>query len=445
MKGWLLLFIFICPALYSQDLVTRDVATGFDTPWEILWGPDNHIWMTERIGNINRVNPETGAVQQLITISEVFEGGERGLMGLALHPDFPATPLVYAGFTYGSSTTTVKVVSYEYNGSGLVNQRTIIDNIAGSSTHDGCRLFISGDKLFITTGDAQQLSRPQDPSSKNGKILRLNLDGSIPTDNPISGNPLWSLGHRNPQGLVIINGIIYSSEHGPNNDDEVNLIQKNGNYGWPDVEGFCDDPGELNFCQQNSVKEPMRAWTPTLAVAGLDYYNAPLIPRFRNSLLMVSLKAGRLTQLKLNESGTAITEELTIYDNNFGRLRDLCVAPDGRVFFATSNRDGRGSPKPGDDRIIEIKPEGTVVPTETLEGSIVIPNPVDSGRNGNVNFPFPGNYDLKVYDLKGKKLLESSVTNARSAKLATSALPAGVYVLVISSGESEAVKKFVIR
>ncbi len=314
----------------AQSLQSRNVATGFDTPWEILWGPDNYIWMTERVGKVSRVNPETGVVQQIATIPEVFEGGERGLMGMVLHPDFPSNPSVFLAYTYGSSSTTVKVVRFQYSGGTLVSPVTIIDNITGNSTHDGCRLLIHNNKLFITTGDAQQQDRPQNPSSTNGKILRLNLDGSIPSDNPVAGNPYWSLGHRNPQGLVVANGIMYSSEHGPNNDDEVNIITKSANYGWPDVQGFCDSPAEQTFCTANNVTEPIRAWTPTLAVAGIDYYNHSLIPELANSLLMVSLKAGKLTQLKLNPAAATI---FAIFSQVALASSSVCVA-------ATSSCDG---------------------------------------------------------------------------------------------------------
>lgn len=429
----------------AQTLQSRNVATGFDTPWEILWGPDNHIWMTERIGKINRVDPETGTVETLLVVTEVFEGNERGLMGLALHPDFPSNPSVYAAYTYGTSTTTVKVVQYQYNGTQLVSPVIIIDNISGNSTHDGCRLFIDNNKLFITTGDAQQQSRPQNPASTNGKVLRLNLDGTIPSDNPVTGNPYWSLGHRNPQGLVVANGIMYSSEHGPDSDDEVNIITKNGNFGWPDVYGFCDDPGEITFCQQNNVVEPIKAWTPTLAVAGIDYYNQSLIPEFANSLLMVSLKAGRLTQLKLNGAGTAVTQEKTIVNNTYGRLRDICVSPDGRVFIATSNKDGRGNPGPNDDRIIELKPQGSGISKLTLESAIVFPNPIDSGKPLKFALPTAGNYTVQLFDQKGKQLKKLDLINASSCTMDLTGIAKGVYMLKITQGSTSVVKRLIIQ
>ncbi len=444
--SWLLL-VFVSLSSFAQNLETRTVAGNFDTPWEILWGQDNHIWMTERIGNVNRINPETGETELLLTIEEVFEGVERGLMGMVLHPDFTNTPHVFLAYTYGSGTTTVKVVRYTYNGTTLISPTTIIDNITGSSTHDGCRMVIVEDKLFITTGDAQRLDRPQNPSSTNGKILRLNLDGTIPTDNPISGNPMWSLGHRNPQGLVYANGKLYSSEHGPNNDDEVNLIEVNRNYGWPNVEGYCDDPGETSFCNQNNVVEPMMAWTPTLAVAGLDYYGNTLIPEFENSLLMVSLKAGELTQMKLNDDGTSITETNTIVDNEFGRLRDLCISPDGRVFICTSNRDGRGSPRAQDDRIIELKPEGSTVGEKSLSEQIQVhPNPLKLEDTLTLFVPNNQKYFIGIIDSNGKAVYAKNHTPGLdgSIHLQLGLTATGVYFLTAENGSEKVVKRLVV-
>ncbi|HET9429591.1 MAG TPA: PQQ-dependent sugar dehydrogenase, partial [Chitinophagaceae bacterium] len=203
------------------------LVTGLSYPWEILWGPDNFIWMTERDGRVSRVNPNTGAVLPLINIQEVVSNGEGGLLGMALHPQFSTTPHVFLVYNYElSGDYREKVVRYSYNGTTLVNPVILLDNIEAASIHDGSRLLIVGDKLFISTGDASNQSLPQNTSSLNGKILRLNLDGSIPADNPVPGKPYWTFGHRNAQGLVFANNRLYSSEHGPNSDDELNIIEK---------------------------------------------------------------------------------------------------------------------------------------------------------------------------------------------------------------------------
>lgn len=314
--------------------------TGLDHPWEILWGPDNFIWMTERDGRISRVNPANGMVQPLLTIAEVAAMGEGGLLGMALHPNFATTPQVFVVYNYNNPNGNYreKVMRYTYTGSSLQNPVTLLDNIAAAGIHNGSRLLFGPDlKLYVSTGDASNQSLPQNTSSTNGKILRINPDGSIPADNPIAGNPYWSSGHRNAQGLVFANNRLYSSEHGPNSDDELNIIEKGRNYGWPAVNGFCDENNEQSFCSANNVKEPVKAWTPTLAVCGLDYYNSNTIPKWKNSLLLVALKNATLYQLKLDSSGTGIVETNEFFANKYGRLRDLCISPDGKVYISTSN------------------------------------------------------------------------------------------------------------
>jgi aldose sugar dehydrogenase len=337
------------PAPGDVSIKDSAIVRGLNFPWEILWGPDNYIWMTERGGKISRVNPSTGTVIMVHTITEVVSNGEGGLLGMVLHPDFPATPSVFVAYDYNSGGYKEKVVRFTYNGTTLINPVTIIDNIAASSIHNGCRLLISPDlKLFISTGDASNTSLPQNTSALNGKILRLNLDGSIPADNPVAGNPYWSFGHRNPQGLVFANNMLYNSEHGPSNDDEINIIEKGRNYGWPNVEGFCNGAAEAVFCSANNVKEPIQAWTPTIATCGLDYYNKDQIPQWKNSLLLVALKDARLYQMKLNTSFNGITATKEYFVNDYGRMRDLCISPDGKVYICTSN--GGNS-----DMIIEVR------------------------------------------------------------------------------------------
>ncbi|MBL7737596.1 MAG: PQQ-dependent sugar dehydrogenase [Chitinophagaceae bacterium] len=327
------------------------IVNSLNYPWEILWGPDNHIWMTERGGRVSRVNPATGVVTPLLTIAEVVSNGEGGLLGMALHPKFSTSPHVFVVYNYNNGGNyREKVVRYTYTGTTLISPLTIIDNIAAASIHNGSRLLITpipDEKLFITTGDAANTSLSQNISSSSGKILRLNPDGTIPADNPVAGNPYWSMGHRNPQGLVLANGILFSSEHGPSNDDEINIISKGRNYGWPNVEGLCNTTGEQSYCTANNVAEPIKNWTPTAAVAGLDFYNSDLIPQWKNSLLLATLKNSRLYQMKMDNSLGSITETNEHFTNKYGRMRDICISPAGKVYICTSNGGNN-------DRIIEV-------------------------------------------------------------------------------------------
>jgi glucose/arabinose dehydrogenase len=328
-------------------MVTRVLTEKLSQPWEILWGPDNFIWMTERTGRISRVDPATGGVTPLIVEEEVTSRGEGGLLGMALHPHFDTDPYVFVSYNYESGNAyKEKVVRYTYANNSLTDKVTIIDDIEASNIHNGSRLLMSSDlKLFITTGDASNTSLSQNINSKNGKVLRLNLDGSVPSDNPINNNPLWSSGHRNAQGLVFVNDKLFSSEHGPDTDDEINVIEKGGNYGWPQVRGTCDDD-EQNFCAEHNIHQPLIAWTPTIATCGLDYYNSDVIPEWKNSLLLCTLKGSALYQLQLDSNAESIISTSQFFASKFGRLRDVCISPEGKVYICTSNGNN--------DVIIEI-------------------------------------------------------------------------------------------
>lgn len=328
--------------LPDADLDFRELNHDLNQPWEILWGPDNMLWLTERGGRVSRVNPSTGSLTPLITISEVESRGEGGLLGMALHPDFTNVPQVFLAYNYvKSGVYTEKIVRFTYNGTSLINPVILLDNIRANTFHNGCRLLVSPDhKLFFSTGDAGNAAEAQNKNSLNGKILRLNLDGSVPADNPFPGNPVWSFGHRNAQGLVMAHGIFYSSEHGPDSDDEFNIIRKGENYGWPNVRGFCNESAERSFCNAQNVAEPLKAWTPTIAVCGIDYYDKDQIPQWKNSILMCTLKDQTLYQLKLDASGDKIMETKELIRGTYGRLRDVCVAPDGRVFLISGNGQG---------------------------------------------------------------------------------------------------------
>lgn len=326
-------------AVPAVNIDIQILTQNLSFPWELIWGSDNMIWMTERGGKISRINPVSGVPTLLYTIPDVKSLGEGGLLGMVLHPSFSTDPYVFVAYNYDKAGSyTEKIVRYTYNGASLANPIVILDNIPASSIHNGCRLLISPDlKLFISTGDAANQLSAQNINLLSGKILRLNLDGTIPSDNPISNSPVWSFGHRNPQGLVFINSILFSSEHGPNVDDEINIIQKNRNFGWPNVNGFCNESAEQTFCANNNVVEPIKSWTPTIAVSGIDYYNHNAIPQWKNSILLTTLKDQTLYHLKLNTSADKIDEVKEIFRGSYGRLRDVCVAPDGKVYVATSN------------------------------------------------------------------------------------------------------------
>lgn len=365
--------------LDTTRLLISEVVSDLNEPWEVTWGTDEHLWFTEKKGNIMRMNPTTGVVKNVLTIQNVHTGRTPGLLGMVLHPDFKNEPFVYVHYNYVDSTLTGSVdrrgnpnyirsrvmrYKYSFQKDTLKNPEPILPEIPGYGAHNGSRLAISDDnKLLFVIGDVADSRNAQTELTLPGKVLRLNLDGSVPADNPIPGNYFYSMGHRNPQGLVSANGKIYSSEHGPDNDDEINLIKPGGNYGWPFVEGYCDKENEMAFCDSVMVNEPIYDWTPTIAPAGLDYYNHSAIPEWKNNLMLTTLKGQALWLFELDDTGEKIVNERIYLQEQFGRLRDLCVSSSGDVYLITSNTDWNvprykwmydKAPKDGNDRILKI-------------------------------------------------------------------------------------------
>jgi glucose/arabinose dehydrogenase len=369
---------------------------------------------------------------------------------MALHPDFFETPHVFLVYNYlDNSQIRERLVRYRYESGSLMDPVTLLEGIPGASNHNGSRLVIdTALKLFMTTGDAANTSTSQNLNSLNGKVLRLNLDGTVPDENPIQGSAVWSWGHRNPQGLVMApSGILYSSEHGPSSDDEVNIIEKGRNYGWPTVKGFCDEPTELEFCADSNLVEPMAAWTPTLAVAGADFYSHTDIPSWNNAILVTSLKASRLVALKLSEDGRSVTEETPYFSNWFGRLRDLCISPSGDLYLAVSNRDGRGTVNPGDDRIIKIS---AVTNTTDLTGESeengmlrIYPNPT-GGNQLMIEYASSENAWVTVYNELGAKLVVEMIPPGQVRTQITLPSPAGLYLIRVRDGQ-RVISKMVIK
>ncbi|MEO6302111.1 MAG: PQQ-dependent sugar dehydrogenase [Bacteroidia bacterium] len=278
----------------STNVAVDTIYTGLDVPWEIIYGPDNYLWVTERRGIVSRIDPiaKTKTVILDLTAS-IYAQSEAGLLGMKLHPDFITNKEVYLVYTYGpSGNVKERLVKYTYNNTNLVNPQILIDSIIGNINHNGSRLlFLPDNTLLMTTGDALNTANAQNLNTKNGKILRVNTNGTIPANNPFPGSYVYTFGHRNPQGLMMApNGIIYESEHGSSNDDEFQILESGRNYGWPNVEGFCNLAAEITFCSANNVKEPIFSWSPTIAPADHIYYSNPGFPEFNNKVIMAVLK-----------------------------------------------------------------------------------------------------------------------------------------------------------
>lgn len=439
-KKYLLLPALFCAVFCSANaqitldstvVDTHTVINTLNIPWEIKWGPDNWIWTTERHGRVSRINPATGVQEEVLDLSaSVYATGEAGLLGMTLHPDFANNGRIFLVYTYMDGTPKERLVSYEYNGSILINPDTLIEGITANTTHDGSRLLILPDEtILMTTGDAQAQGTPQDLNSLNGKVLRLNLDGSIPADNPIAGSPVWSWGHRNAQGLMLApNGKIYSSEHGPSTDDELNLLEMGRNYGWPDVHGFCDEPFEMGFCTDSNVFEPLTNWTPTIATSDIAWYDHPAIPEFRGSILMAVLKNKRMVSMKLNAAGTEVTDENHYFINTWGRLRDLLVAPDGSIYIATNGPDA-SNPNPFTHAIIQIKNSNHPVGVQQVTEAAPEIWPQPAREIIHISLPDHWvNSQLELREATGK-LIETYQLMQPSYHLEVNELPSGLYFL----------------
>lgn len=417
-------------------IAVRTVIDHIFIPWEIIYGPDDHIWLTQKNGYICRLEPNSGHLDTLYYEPQTVIQSEGGMLGMALHPGFPAQPYVFVAYEYLSGNDyRERVIRLTYAGDSLGQAQPIFDGIIGAVNHNGCRLLIRGDQLFISTGDALNTSHAQDLHSLNGKILRLNLDGSIPADNPIPGSPVWSWGHRNPQGLVFHNGKLYNSEHGPSDNDEINIILDGRNYGWPEVHGFCDEPQEMQFCADSNVVEPIFAWTPTIAPSGMDFYEGAMFPQWQNSLLLATLKDQHLYQLKLNAAGDSVLNAAIIPGIDYGRLRDVCIAPDGRVFISTSNSAADGSQQI--DKIVMLYDSSTgITPVVRDAGAMLYPNPAaDYIQADLLEYILPGQIKYVIRDISGKAILEGKTVTGR---IWIKALEPGIYFL--SLGRRQVIK-----
>ncbi|OGG72727.1 hypothetical protein A3A38_03640 [Candidatus Kaiserbacteria bacterium RIFCSPLOWO2_01_FULL_53_17] len=353
------------PPIQNEVAYTvEEVVHGLEVPWSIVFTSPTRMLVSERPGRIRVIeNPSTGSGQAALaekplhTFPEVSTGGEEGLMSLALHPSYASNKYVYASYAYQSERGMwVKVIRFRDNGDSISNITTIIDAIPAAQFHAGCELAFGPDgKLYITTGDATEREIAQDKDSLGGKILRLNDDGSIPSDNPF-GTAVWSYGHRNPQGISWNSeGELYETEHGPSGfdgpggGDEVNRIQKGGNYGWPLVSHERTQEGTI---------APIALYTPAEAPASALIYSGNVFPQFKDNLFFGALRGEGLWRVVIDENDPdEIVGQEKLFDGEYGRIRDVAEGPDGSIYFSTSNRDGRGDPAASDDRIFRIVPK----------------------------------------------------------------------------------------
>ncbi|MDI2129351.1 PQQ-dependent sugar dehydrogenase [Yinghuangia seranimata] len=321
----------------GEVTVTGDVATGLDTPWGVAVLPDGDALVASRdTGTVSRIRPGTPGAVRVGNVPGVVHNGEGGLLGLALSPDFARDGLVYAYYTTAHDN---RIARMRYTGDTLGAPEVLLSGIPAGSVHNGGRIAFGPDgMLYAGTGESGDKPLAQDPGSLGGKILRLTPDGAPAPGNPFPGSPVYSLGHRNVQGLAWDSGgRLWASEFGQNTWDELNLITPGANYGWPIVEGHAGDPRFVDPLAQWPVAEA----SPS-GIAIVD-----------DVIYVASLRGTRLWQVPIR--GTTLGPATAYLQNAYGRLRTVLPAPGGGLWLTTSNTDGRGTPKPGDDRILHLK------------------------------------------------------------------------------------------
>jgi glucose/arabinose dehydrogenase len=328
------------PADLPVPLELTDIATDLEAPWDVVFTPDGTTYVTERDSGRLLSIGEDGEISTVQTF-EVDNAEEGGLLGLAVSPTFADDGLLYV---YRSTAQDNEVLSFVPG----EDPEVILDGIPHSPIHNGGRIAFGPDgMLYVATGDAGQSATAQDPESLAGKILRLTPDGSIPADNPTPDSPVYALGLRDPQGLAWApDGTMYASEFGPDRDDEINVITAGANYGWPEVTGDANVDG---FVDPIFVQQP-----PDASWSGIAFVTDSAIPEWDGQLLVAALRGERLWRVPVDDPDGSEA----LFAGELGRLRTARQAPDGSVWLLTSNRDGRGTPAEGDDRIVRVAPAG---------------------------------------------------------------------------------------
>jgi PQQ-dependent dehydrogenase (s-GDH family) len=515
---------------WNVSNLTSDNA--LDYPNEITYGPDDYLWITERVGkNVVKIDKTTGAKTTMLDLSSsVYQSvTQDGLLGMAIHPDLysdlnATNNYVYVAYTYwDTSVRKVRIERYTYNsGTGNLNSgsaTTILEGLPANNDHNGGRLKIGPDlKLYYGIGD-QGYNQGSNSCSSNraqifptstsdydeyqGKIIRINLDGGIPTDNPTFGgikSHVYTVGHRNPQGLIFAqDGKLYSSEHGPKVDDELNIIESGKNYGWPEIAGYYDDQG-YEYCDWGSsascaswgnnnpcpvdvtslpesvsgmptdykdpigtydstvASDPSGGWFswPTVGPSSIDIYEGGEVPGWGKSLFITTLKRGTIFRTKLNASGDALDDgTYEEFHSSNDRYRDLAMDPDGVTMYAITDNTG-GTTGPGGTTGVSIQNPGVVVKIEftgiTLSNSekeanafSISPNPAKNYFD--VHFNSLSNWssiNIDIIDIRGRTIKSyDNVINQN--RINTRDLTNGMYfVKFISDNKVISTKKILV-
>jgi glucose/arabinose dehydrogenase len=335
----------------AGTIAVETVARGLDHPWGLAFLPDGRMLVTERPGRVRIVTREGKLSVPLTGVPKVVAGGQAGLLDIALDRDFANSKALYLCF------------SFERGGNAAVARATLASDTAlgdvkvifrqhgpGGSNNHGCRIAQARDNnLFVTLGDHfGPRDEAQNLGTDNGKIARIAPDGSIPQDNPFVGKQgarpeIWSYGHRNPQGLAFhpVSGRLWEQEHGPRGGDEVNIIEKGKNYGWPVIGYGVDYDGSRihDATAKEGMEQPIKYWVPSIAPSGMAFYTADLFPAWKGNLFIGALRAQLLVRLELD--GEKVSKEERLLERLGERTRDVRQGPDGALWLLTDSGNGR--------------------------------------------------------------------------------------------------------
>jgi glucose/arabinose dehydrogenase len=332
-------------------------ASGLRHPWGLAFLPDGQMLVTERGGTLRLVSRNGTLSEPLAGVPKVDARGQGGLLDVALDPDFASNRLVYISYSEpgpGGNSTAVARGALSENGRSLENVQVIFSQKpkVDSTLHFGNRLVFDGQgHLFVTLGERSEEEfrvQAQQLNSHLGKVVRINLDGSVPPDNPFVNQPnalpeIWSYGHRNPQGAALHpeTGVLWLNEHGPRGGDEVNVVQPGKNYGWPVVShgvNYSGTPVGTGKKSAPGMEDPIHVWTPVIAASGMAFYTGDLIPEWRGSLFNGGLVTNNVVRLELD--GTRVTHEERLFDGLGQRIRHVKQGPEGALYLLTDEPDG---------------------------------------------------------------------------------------------------------
>jgi glucose/arabinose dehydrogenase len=348
----------------TQDPQTRfrveTVATGLEVPWGFAFLPNRNMLFTERPGRVRIIENGKLRPEPVYVVTDVEPSSESGLMDISLHPDFAKNSFVYLAYAYRDDGKRNKVVRYRFDGTKFSDAKVIIEDLPSAANHAGTRARFGPDgKLYVTVGDSTDWELAQNNNSLAGKTLRLNDDGTVPQDNPFVGRQgyrpeIFSTGHRNAQGLAWQpgSGLMFQTEHGPSGfegrgggADEVNIVERGKNYGWPTIYGKRTQAG---------LEAPLLEYSPACAPASGMFYNGSEFAGFKGNFLFGCLRGTRLIRVVLD--GRRVVSQEDLLSETYGRIREVAEGPDGYIYFSTSNRDGRGRAAKDDDRILRLVP-----------------------------------------------------------------------------------------